>query len=70
MQGAAYGFLGAIVATIPMKAVETGLANVHAFFNVAQPLLAVNVVTFVMFLFAIGCSASGSLMSIKKHLQV
>ena len=70
MQGAAYGFAGAIVAMLPMKAVEAGLENMHNFFHVQQPVLAVNIVTFVMFLFAIGCSASGSLMSIKKHLQV
>ena len=70
MQGAAYGFAGAVISMLPMKAVETGLDNVHNFFAVPRPMLAVNIVTFVMFVFAIGCSASGSLMSIKKHLQV
>lgn len=70
MQGAFYGFTGALIALIPMKAVESGLANVHDFFGVPRPLLAVNIVTFVMFVFAVGFSASGSMMSIKKHLQV
>lgn len=70
MQGAFYGFAGAILAMIPMNAVETGLTNVHNFFRVPKPLLATNIVTLVMFIFAIGFSAGGSLMSIKKHLKV
>lgn len=70
MQGAFYGFMGAVIAMFPMKFVESGLANAHNFFNVPKPVLAVNIVTFVMFIFAIGCSSGGSMMSIKKHLRV
>ena len=70
MQGAIYGFLGALLALIPMKWVEIFLGNAHEFFGVPRPVLAVNIVTFVMFLFAVGFGAWGSLMSIKKYIRV
>ena len=70
MQGAFYGFAGAVIAMVPMNFVELWLGNIHNFFKVAQNPLAANIVSFAMFIIAIGCSASGSLMSIKKHLKV
>ena len=70
MQGAFYGFVGAVVAMIPMNIVEMWLKNLHEFFKVAQSPIAINIVSFSMFVIAIGCSAGGSVMSIKKHLKV
>ena len=70
MQGAFYGFAGAIIAMIPMNIVEMWLKNLHTFFKVAQSPIAINIVSFSMFVIAIGCSAGGSVMSIKKHLKV
>lgn len=70
MQGAFYGFTGALLAMVPMNIVEVWLVNIHSFFKVAQSPIAVNIVSFSMFLIAIGCSAGGSVMSIKKHLKV
>ncbi|MBQ7450013.1 permease-like cell division protein FtsX [bacterium] len=70
MQGAFYGFAGALLALIPMNIVEVWLTNIHTFFKVAQSPIAVNIVSFSMFVIAIGCSAGGSVMSIKKHLKV
>src|SRR5574344_917882 len=70
LQGAIYGFLGALIALIPINAVQNGLLKVHAFFSVPSPILAVNTVISSMFLLGIVCGAGGSLLSIKKHLQV
>lgn len=70
LQGAIYGFLGALISLIPLNAVQNGLLQVHAFFMVPSPILAVNIVIFTLFIIAIGFGAGGSLLSIKKHLQV
>lgn len=70
LQGAIYGFLGAIVSLIPLKGLQTGLQNIHTFFSVPNPVLASNIVIMVIFILSVGFSAGGSLLSIKKHLQV
>ena len=70
MQGAIYGFLGALISLFPLNAVNNGLLKVHEFFVVASPVLANNTVILVLFIIAVGFGAGGSLLSIKKHLQV
>ena len=69
-QGAIYGFLGALISLFPLNLVQNGLIKVHQFFMVPSPVLAANIVVFVMFVVAIGFGALGSYMSVKKHLQV
>jgi len=69
-QGAIYGFLGALISLFPLNWVQNGLIKVHQFFMVPSPVLATNIVVFVLFIVAIGCGALGSYLSIKKHLQV
>lgn len=70
MQGAFYGFTGAIVAIIPLNFVQNGLNNMHQFFIVPTPLYAQSLVIFTMFMMAILFGAGGSFLCIKKHLQV
>lgn len=70
LQGAIYGFLGALIALVPINAAHNGLLKVHEFFVVPSPILANNVVILVLFIIAIGFGAGGSFLSIKKHLQV
>ena len=69
-QGAIYGFAGAVLSLIPLNAVQKGLVKVHQFFMIPSPILATNIVVFVLFIVAIGFGALGSYLSIKKHLQV
>lgn len=69
-QGAIYGFTGAVISLIPLNAVQKGLVQVHQFFMIPSPVLATNIVVFVLFIVAIGFGALGSYLSIKKHLQV
>ena len=70
MQGALYGFLGAIVALIPLNVVQNMLNNVHKFFMIPGPMFAENTVIITMFFVGILFGAGGSFLSIKKHLQV
>ncbi len=70
MQGAFYGFTGAIVAFLPLHFVEKGLVHMHQFFMVPAPLYAQTVVALTMFGMGILFGASGSFLCIKKHLQV
>ena len=70
LQGATYGFLGAIISLIPLNTVQNGLIKLHTFLNVEPSQFAMNIVVFCIFIMAIFFSASGSMLSIKKHLQV
>ena len=70
MQGAIYGFLGALISLVPLNAVNNGLINVHKFFMVPAPVLANNTVILVLFIIAVGFGAGGNMLSIKKYLQV
>lgn len=70
MQGAFYGFSGAVIALLPLNFVQNGLNHMHQFFMVPTPLHAQNFVIAEMFAMAILFGAGGSFLCIKKHLQV
>lgn len=70
LQGAFYGFAGAVVALIPLQVVQNALVTVHKFFLIPAPALAENMVVLTLLAVGISFGAGGSLLSIKKHLQV
>lgn len=70
IQGAFYGFMGALIALIPLNIVQNGLNNMHQFFMIPSPLFAQNIVVITMFAMGILFGAGGSFLCIKKHLQV
>ena len=70
LQGAVYGFLGAVISLIPLNTVQKGLLKLHDFLTIPPSDFAMNIVVFCIFIMAIFFSASGSLLSIKKHLRV
>ncbi len=70
LQGAIYGFLSAIISLVPMSAIQNGLSNVHHFFMIPSPVFANNLVSVAIFIMAIIFAAGGSILSIKKHIQV
>lgn len=70
MQGALYGFVGALIALIPVDIVQGMLNNIHKFFLVPSPIFAGNIVIISMIILGTAFGASGSFLSIKKHLQV
>ena len=70
IQGAFYGFMGSVIALIPLNIVQNGLNNMHQFFMIPSPLFAQNIVVITMFAMGILFGAGGSFLCIKKHLQV
>lgn len=70
MQGAFYGFMGSVIALIPLNFVQNGLVNMHQFFMVPSPVYAQNIVIITMFAMGTLFGAGGSFLCIKKHLQV
>ena len=70
MQGAFYGFVASIIAVLPLNWVQGLLLNIHKFFLIPAPTYAQNIVVISLLLIGIAFGASGSLLSIKKHLQV
>ena len=70
MQGAFYGFVSSIIAVLPLNCIQGLLQNVHKFFLIPVPAYAQNVVIITLILIGTAFGAIGSLLSIKKHLQV
>lgn len=70
LQGAFYGFVGAIISLIPLNTVQNALGRLNEFLNIPSSEFALQIVVFCIFIIAIFFSASGSMLSIKKHLQV
>ena len=70
MQGAFYGFVASIIAVLPLNWVQSLLVNVHKFFLIPVPAYAQNIVIISLLLIGTAFGASGSFLSIKKHLQV
>ena len=70
LQGATYGFVGALLSLVPLNTLQKALAKMHDFFMVPPPEFALNLVVLSMFVIAVFFSAGGSMLSIKKHLQV
>ena len=70
MQGAFYGFTGAMISLVPLQLVEAGLEHMHKFFMVPVPVYTQQIVIFTMFMIGTLFGATGSYLCIKKHLQV
>ncbi|MCD7780645.1 MAG: permease-like cell division protein FtsX [Candidatus Gastranaerophilales bacterium] len=70
LQGAIYGFSGAIISLIPLNTIQNALFKLHNFLVIPPSEFAMNIVVFSLFVIAVFFSAGGSLLSIKKHLQV
>ena len=58
------------IAVLPLGCVQGLLIKVHNFFLVPSPMFAQNIVIIVLLLIGTAFGASGSVLSIKKHLQV
>lgn len=70
LQGAFYGFAGAVIALVPLHFVQTMLLKVNHFFLIPAPLMAEGTVVLTLLFVGILFGAGGSMLSIKKHLQV
>lgn len=70
LQGAIYGFLGALVAVIPIDIAQNYIIKMHEFFMIPIDPLAQFTVLFSVLTLGVAFSSVGSFLSIKKHLQV
>ena len=70
MQGAIYGFVSSVIAVIPLSWIQVPLQNMHKFFLIPVPVYAQNIVIITLLIIGTAFGAIGSLLSIKKHLQV
>ena len=70
LQGAIYGFLGALVAIIPIDVVQSYIIKMHEFFMISIDPLAQFTVLFSVLTLGVAFGSIGSFMKIKKHLQV
>ena len=70
MQGAFYGFVSSVIAVLPLSWIQTPLQNMHKFFLIPMPVYAQNIVIITLIVIGTSFGAIGSLLSIKKHLQV
>ena len=70
LQGAFYGFTGAIIALVPLHFVQSLLAKMSNFFLIQTPLMTESMVVITLLGIGILFGALGSLLSIKKHLLV
>ena len=70
MQGAAYGFVSAVISVFPLSWLQVPLQNIHKFFLIPMPVYAQNIVIITLLVIGTAFGAGGSLISIKKHLQV
>lgn len=70
MQGAFYGFVSSVIAIIPLGWIQVPLHNMHKFFLIPMPVYAQNIVIITLLIIGTTFGAIGSLLSIKKHLQV
>ncbi len=70
LQGAIYGFLGALVAIIPVDIVQKYIIKMHEFFMISIDPMAQFTVLFSVLTLGVAFSSIGSFLSIKKHLRV
>jgi len=70
LQGAVYGFAGALLAVIPVNITQKYLQMMHDHFSIPVFGFAHGLVILSIILVGVIFSAVGTLMSIKKHLQV
>jgi cell division transport system permease protein len=70
LQGAIYGFLGALIAIIPIDIVQGQIIKMHEFFMISIDPWAQFTVLFSVLTLGVAFGSIGSFLSIKKHLQV
>lgn len=70
LQGAIYGFCGALIAIIPIDIVQNYIIKMHEFFMISIDPLAQFTVLFSVLTLGVAFASIGSFLSIKKHLQV
>lgn len=70
IQGALYGLLGSILALIPLYILQSYIVKVYNYFNTFPPQLNMNIVVLAILFMGLFVGATGSFISVKKHLKI
>lgn len=70
MQGAFYGFCGALLSVIPLRILENYLMSMTQFLNIGDPPVFTNMVVFVLMFMGIFVGSLGSFISVRKYLRI
>ncbi|OGI19222.1 MAG: hypothetical protein A2287_01475 [Candidatus Melainabacteria bacterium RIFOXYA12_FULL_32_12] len=70
LQGALYGFMGAVISIIPLNILQSYLDKFFNFFQVSVSDVSSNMVTLSVLMMGIIVGAGGSIISIRKYLRV
>ena len=70
LQGAFYGFFGAILSMIPLRILETYIISMTQFFNMGEPPVFTNLVVVVLMTMGIFVGSLGSFISVRKYLRI
>lgn len=70
LQGAFYGFCGAIISILPLRILENYITQMTQFFNMGEPLVFTNVVVVVLISMGIFVGSLGSFISVRKYLRI
>lgn len=70
LQGAFYGFCGAIISIIPLRILENYIISMAQFFNIQEPLVFSNLVVAALMTMGIFVGSLGSFISVRKYLRI
>jgi len=70
LQGAFYGFCGALISILPLRILENYIISMSQFFNMGEPLVFTNVVVVVLMSMGIFVGSLGSFISVRKYLRI
>lgn len=70
LQGAFYGFCGALISLIPINILNMYLKQFLNFFQVAAPTMSSNIVILSVLMMGILVGAGGSIISVRKYLKI
>lgn len=70
LQGAFYGFCGAVISVIPLRVLENYLISMSQFFNVGEPPVFSNLVVGILMMMGLFVGSLGSFISVRKYLRI
>jgi len=70
LQGAFYGFCGALISILPLRILENYIISMTQFFNMEEPLVFTNIVVVALMTMGIFVGSLGSFISVRKYLRI
>jgi len=70
LQGAFYGFCGALISIAPLRILENYLLSMAQFFNLGEAFVFNNTVVIVLMIMGVFVGSLGSLISVRKYLKI